>query len=87
MDPINKGLFAIASYNAGPNKIRRLRQEAKESGFDENKWFNNVEVIVSRRVGSETTNYVANIYKYYLAYRMVTETEAARIGAKAALKK
>ncbi len=87
MDRINKGLFAIAGYNAGPNKIERLRQEAKESGFDENKWFNNVEIIVSKRVGRETTQYVANIYKYYLAYKMVTEAEEARNAAKSALKK
>lgn len=78
MDPINKGLFSVASYNAGPNKIRKLREEAKEMGLDENKWFNNVEIVVARRVGSETTQYVANIYKYYLAYKMLTEAEGAR---------
>lgn len=77
MDPVNKGLFSIASYNAGPNKIRKLREEAKEMGLDENKWFNNVEIVVARRVGSETTQYVANIYKYYLAYKMLSEADGA----------
>ncbi len=75
MDLINKGLFSVASYNAGPNKIKKLRVEAREMGFDENKWFNNVEIVVARRVGSETTQYVANIYKYYLAYKMLSEAE------------
>jgi hypothetical protein len=28
------------------------------------------EVAVAKVVGRETTQYVANIYKYYLAYRM-----------------
>jgi membrane-bound lytic murein transglycosylase MltF len=77
MDPVNRALFSVASYNAGPNRIERLRAEAKESGFDENKWFNNVEVIAAKRIGRETTSYVANIYKYYLAYKQITEAQEA----------
>lgn len=84
MDQINKGLFTIASYNAGPNKIARLRSEAKDSGFDENKWFNNVEIIAGKRIGRETTDYVANIYKYYLAYKMIVEAEESRTQKKGA---
>ena len=71
MDRVNKALFAFASYNAGPARIARLRKEAAAAGLDPNKWFNNVEVIAAKRIGRETVTYVSNIYKYYLAYKLV----------------
>ena len=73
MTPVNKGLFTFASYNAGPARIRQLRQEAAKRGHDPNVWFNNVEVIASERIGAETVTYVSNIYKYYVAYKLVVE--------------
>ena len=73
MTPVDKGLFTFASYNAGPARIRQLRQEAAKRGFDPNVWFNNVEVIASERIGAETVTYVSNIYKYYVTYRLVVE--------------
>jgi membrane-bound lytic murein transglycosylase MltF len=73
LDRINKGLFAFASYNAGPNKIARLRKQAEAEGLDPNKWFNNVELVVEREVGYETVTYVSNIYKYYVAFKLVEE--------------
>jgi membrane-bound lytic murein transglycosylase MltF len=76
MDEVTKGLFAIASYNAGPARIRKLRKAAAERGYNPNLWFNNVEVIASAEIGRETVQYVSNIYKYYLAYKMVTERQA-----------
>ena len=76
MDSINKGLFTLASYNAGPGKIASLRKKAEAEGLDSNRWFNNVELIASREIGRETVQYVSNIYKYYLAYSMVTEQRA-----------
>jgi membrane-bound lytic murein transglycosylase MltF len=76
MDELTKGLFAIASYNAGPAKIEKLRREAAERGYNPNLWFNNVEIIASAEIGRETVQYVSNIYKYYLAYKMVTERQA-----------
>jgi membrane-bound lytic murein transglycosylase MltF len=78
MDQITKGLFALASYNAGPNRIERLRPLAAAEGYDPNLWFNNVEFIAARQIGAETPNYVSNIYKYYLAYKMTTEQDARR---------
>jgi membrane-bound lytic murein transglycosylase MltF len=72
-DRVNKGLFLVASYNAGPNRIRLLRNEAAAQGLDPDRWFNNVEIVASQRMGRETVQYVSNIYKYYLAYQMVTE--------------
>ena len=76
IDPLNQHLFAFASYNAGPNRIARLRQEAAAAGLDPNVWFNNVELVVARRVGREPVQYVGNIYKYYVAYKMLTELQA-----------
>jgi membrane-bound lytic murein transglycosylase MltF len=78
MDPLNKGLITFASYNAGPGRVSQLRKEAAKRGLDPNKWFNNVEVIAAEKVGRETVQYVSNIYKYYLAYKMVEEQREGR---------
>jgi membrane-bound lytic murein transglycosylase MltF len=86
MDGLNKGLFAFASYNAGAGRIRQLRREAEKRGLNPNVWFGNVEQIASERIGRETVTYVSNIYKYYVAYRLVTEEAARRAAAKEALK-
>ncbi len=83
MDDLNKGLFAFASYNAGPARIRQLRKKAADRGLDPNKWFNNVEVVAAESIGRETVQYVSNIYKYYLAYQMVVEQQEQRAKAKA----
>ncbi|MND07664.1 hypothetical protein D3C83_298000 [compost metagenome] len=56
-----------------------MRGEAKKRGLDPDQWFDNVEVVVARRIGMETTTYVRNIYKYYVAYKLGLEAqEAAR---------
>ncbi len=78
MDSLNRTLFAFASYNAGPARVARLRTEAREMGLNPNKWFNNVEVVAAKDIGRETVTYVRNIYKYYVAYMLVAEQEAAR---------
>ena len=69
----NRPLFAFASYNAGPGNISKARKEAAKRGLDPDKWFNNVEIVVAERIGTETTTYVRNIYKYYVAYRLTLE--------------
>ena len=48
LDPAQGALFALAAYNAGPNRIARLREKTAEAGLDPDRWFNNVEVIVAR---------------------------------------
>ncbi|MCK5363741.1 MAG: lytic transglycosylase F, partial [Gammaproteobacteria bacterium] len=63
--------FSLAAYNAGPAKVRKMRAEAKKMGLDPDIWFRNVELAAQQMVGSETTRYVANIYKYYLAYSLL----------------
>jgi membrane-bound lytic murein transglycosylase MltF len=62
--------FSLAAYNAGPAKVRKMRARAEKMGLDPNIWFRNVERAAQQMVGSETTRYVANIYKYYLAYTL-----------------
>ena len=86
MDLVNKMLFTYASYNAGPARIARLRKEAAAKGLNPNLWFNNVETVVAARIGAETVTYVSNIYKYYIAYKLVTEAEEERRKAREDLK-
>jgi membrane-bound lytic murein transglycosylase MltF len=73
MDSLNKVLFAFAAYNAGPARSRALRTEARTLGLDPNVWFDNVERVADYRIGRETVQYVANIYKYYIAYTLVQD--------------
>jgi len=82
MDRLNKGLMTFASYNAGPGRIRQLRNEAEKRGLDRNVWFGNVERVASERIGRETVQYVSNIYKYYIAYRLYAEQQELRNRAK-----
>lgn len=78
LDALNRGLFALASYNAGPNRIARLREKAAKQGYDPNRWFYNVEYVVAKSVGREPVRYVSNIYKYYLAYQRSLQSLEAR---------
>lgn len=86
MDPLNKGLMTLASYNAGPNRIRQLRKETEKRGLNPNVWFGNVERVVAERVGSETVTYVSNIYKYYVAYKLVLAQRQATQKARESIK-
>jgi membrane-bound lytic murein transglycosylase MltF len=72
----NRPLFAFASYNAGPGSIAKARAEAQKRGLDPDTWFNNVEIVVGEKIGMETTTYVRNIYKYYVAYRLILDAQA-----------
>jgi membrane-bound lytic murein transglycosylase MltF len=78
MDQLDKGLFAIASYNAGPARVAQLRRKAEAMGLDPNKWFGNVEVVAAREIGAETVQYVSNIYKYYVSYTLIAKQMEAR---------
>jgi membrane-bound lytic murein transglycosylase MltF len=65
--------FSWAAYNAGPAKVRKMRKLAGEMGLDRNVWHSNVEVAAAKIVGRETVQYVDNIFKYYIAYSLVSE--------------
>ena len=73
IDPLNKMLITFAAYNAGPTRINRLRRQATKEGLDGDKWFGNLELVAAEEVGQETVQYVANIYKYYVAYQLAME--------------
>ncbi len=73
LNPLNKTLMTFASYNAGPSRIARLRKKAASEGLDPNQWFGNVELVVAKDVGQQTVQYVSNIYKYYVAYKLTLE--------------
>jgi membrane-bound lytic murein transglycosylase MltF len=87
MTDLDKGLFAFASYNAGPSRVRQLRVDAAQRGLDPNVWFDNVERIAAEKIGRETVTYVSNIYKYYVAYTLVQGEYLERLETKKALTK
>jgi len=74
----NQTMFAFAAYNAGPARIRKLRDKAARQGYNPNEWFDNVEVIAAKEIGHETVQYVANILKYYIAYRLSAQQQVKR---------
>lgn len=77
-DKLNRELFAFAAYNAGPARVAGLRKKAEAQGLDPNKWFNNVELVAAKEIGAETVTYVSNIYKYYVAYKLVSDDLQSR---------
>lgn len=76
-DALDRNLLGFAAYNAGPNRIHRVRELAAKEGLDPNRWFDNVELMVACRIWRETVKYVSNIYKCYVAYALVTESAEA----------
>jgi membrane-bound lytic murein transglycosylase MltF len=77
LDAKNRTLMAFAAYNAGPTNLARFRKWAGDSGLDPDVWFFNVEQGAAEIVGQETVQYVSNIYKYYVAYLLLSERQAA----------
>ena len=71
IEPAARLDFTLAAYNAGPHRIESLREKAKEMGLDPNRWFFNVEYVARREMGLETVRYVANVTKYYIAYKSI----------------
>ncbi|MGO1078955.1 transglycosylase SLT domain-containing protein [Inquilinus sp. CA228] len=73
INSLNRTLFALAAYNAGPSRIDQVRRQAASMGLDPNRWFGNVELAAAHAIGRETVVYVSNIAKYYYAYRLALE--------------
>jgi membrane-bound lytic murein transglycosylase MltF len=82
IDALNRQLFAFAAYNAGPTRLQQLRREAAAQGLDANKWFDNVEQVAAKRIGRETVQFVSNVFKYYIAYKLSIERVEEREAAK-----
>jgi len=78
IEPASRVNLSWAAYNAGPAKINKIRTIARQRGFDPNKWFFNVEKIAAEVIGRETVDYVSNINKYYVAYRLYYEKNQKR---------
>jgi membrane-bound lytic murein transglycosylase MltF len=86
MTKLDKALFSFASYNAGPGRIAQMRKEAAKRGLDPNVWFHNVEYVAAEKIGAETVTYVSNIYKYYIAYKLIMESQEEKTQAVKQLK-
>lgn len=65
--------FAWAAYNAGPATLARVRARTEAMKLDPDRWFGNAEHAALALVGREPVRYVANIYKYYVAYRLMSD--------------
>lgn len=78
IDPAARFDFTLAAYNAGPARVQRLRRRTTEMGLDPDIWFNNVELAALDVVGREPVRYVANVNKYYIAYKLAKRDEAER---------
>lgn len=83
IDHWNGTFLALAAYNVGPRRMAQLRAKAAKRGYDPNVWFDNVEVVAASDVGREPVQYVANIFKFYVAYRYSSELMARRDAARA----
>ncbi|MEM6773622.1 MAG: transporter substrate-binding domain-containing protein [Pseudomonadota bacterium] len=83
--PINKALLSLAAYNAGPGRMIGMRGRAADKGYDPNVWFDNVELIAAEEIGRETVQYVSNIFRYYLTYRMIANQELRHAEARRAV--
>ena len=78
----NRTLFAFAAYNCGASNVAKARKEAEKRGLDPNVWFNNVEIVIADRIGMQTTAYVRNIYKYYVAYKLIQDAKLRTANAR-----
>ncbi len=74
--------FALAAYNAGPNRVIGLRKTAEKMGLNPNLWFGNVEWAAYKEIGSETPTYVANVQMYFAAYQSIYQVLQKRDGVK-----
>jgi len=73
LDEEQRFCFALAAYNAGPARLRKLRETARAEGLNPNLWFGNVERVAMRSGCQTTAAYVRNIRGYAIAYRLSYE--------------
>jgi len=71
LSDLDRTLFSLAAYNAGPANIRKARKHAAKMGLNPNVWMNNVEIAAGSVISREPVTYVRNISKYYVAYSMI----------------
>ncbi|MEM7023144.1 MAG: lytic transglycosylase F [Pseudomonadota bacterium] len=78
IDPAAQIDFTLAAYNAGPRRVAQMRERAEEMGLDPNLWFRNVELAAFDAFSNETVDYVANINRFYVAYKLSGERLRSR---------
>jgi len=69
---------AETNIQAGAKMLRNIAEtyfndDKLDATNDPNQWFGNVELLAAKDVGQETVQYVGNIYKYYIAYKLTLE--------------
>lgn len=70
LDPEQRFYFALAAYNAGPARVRKLREQTRAEGQDPDVWFGSVERVAMRQGCQGAVVYVRNIRAYYIAYSL-----------------
>ena len=70
--------MALASYNAGPNGIARVRKNAK----DPDEWFGNLSHDVAASIGMAPVYYVSNVFRSYLTLKGIVEMRQTANAAK-----
>lgn len=84
---IDKGQQRGLAYEALKSFEDDLNAERKTGNLKVNVWFGNVERVASERIGRETVQYASNIFKYYVAYRLILDQREQRDAAKAHIEK
>ena len=64
-----------ADFNNDP----RVHEVPEFYCLDPDVWLKNVEIVAAEQIGAETVTYVANIYKYYVAYKLMDELGRGRL--------
>jgi len=59
------GRFSRSRATTQPGKHR-----ARGRALDADGWFNNLEVVVAKKVGQETMTCVRNVYKFFVSYQL-----------------
>lgn len=60
--------FVLAAYNLGPERVQRMRKEARKRGLNPNQWFFQTERIAMEQGGANVVTFVNSVNKYYLAF-------------------
>jgi membrane-bound lytic murein transglycosylase MltF len=60
--------FVLAAYNLGPERVQRMRKEARKRGLNPNQWFFQTERIAMEQGGENVVTFVNSVNKYYLAF-------------------
>ncbi|WP_426149550.1 transglycosylase SLT domain-containing protein [Pseudomonas sp. DC3000-4b1] len=74
MDERERMAFVLAAYNLGPERVQRLRAQARQRGLDPDRWFFQVERVAMESLGLAPVRYVNNVNKYYLAFNRARDS-------------